>query len=132
VNREGPTLIAEAGHDGYSDLPGRPIHRRHWHFSPLTLTIVDEIGVVDEIVAGKKIDAEAHFHLHPDIEIQQLSAREGTLNLPGGQKVRWHCERGEVRVGPTTWHPEFGLSIKSSYLIITSDDGCCKLNVHWS
>jgi len=125
VSEEGDTFVAEAAHDGYHHLPGKPLHRRRWHLTPGSLHIDDTVSPAD-------IAAEARFHLHPAIEIKQGPANCGTMFLPDGRTVAWSSDGGEARLEPATWHPEFGVSQPSTCLAIALRDGRLTFNVSWT
>ena len=98
------------GHDGYQRLSGRPIHWRQWLFNRQSLSVRDSIN-------GSFHTATARYHFHPSVEVTG-HAGAGTLILPDGHKVRWQVYKGEARVVPSTWHPEFGQSLHSQYIEI--------------
>ena len=72
--------MVEGEHDGYRDLPGRPIHRRSWELGKNVLT------VTDRILSKSANPACLFFHLHPAITVAAL---DGTvhLTLPDGPPV---------------------------------------------
>jgi uncharacterized heparinase superfamily protein len=55
-------------HDGYRHLPGRPVHRRrfHWHDA-------GSLVIHDEIIASQPVTAVARLHLHPDCRLVETS-----------------------------------------------------------
>jgi uncharacterized heparinase superfamily protein len=73
---------AEAGHDGYLWLPGRPIHRRRVEMSPNLLRITDNVtGSGDHSVIGR-------FPLHPSVTSVTQESSGWRLELPGGRVLR--------------------------------------------
>jgi len=93
-DRDVDGLWLSAGHDGYWRLPGKVIHRRRWR--------LDSIGLaVEDAVEGRYKSAEARFH------------------MLAGQDVTWTIERASGRLGPATWHPQFGQSIACEVLSVT-------------
>ena len=62
-------------HDGYERLPGRPQHMRRWSFGPHRLSVEDRIS-------GTFGDAEARFHLHPSVRLEQTD-RSPSCTCPG-------------------------------------------------
>jgi uncharacterized heparinase superfamily protein len=101
-------------HDGYTRLPGKPVHKRHWLFAPNFLQIVDEIK-------GKYNSAEARFHLHPDIECEKISDNELKVSV-GGRQIMITFSVKEIRLVDSTYHPEFGLSLKNICLSVPFAD----------
>ncbi len=124
VAREGDTLVTEATHDGYSHLSGRPVHHRCWRLSEHNLFIEDNVTAPVRF-------ANARYHLHPDVSIQQVAAGSGTLHLPGGQIASWAAEGSAVTLEPATWHPEFGISLQTTCIDISFKDGRSKLTLTW-
>lgn len=103
-------LRAEASHDGYKHLPGRPMVTRCIELDPGRLVISDRITT--------DASAEARYHLHPSVGISSLSESGAILGLSNGQFLRVSCQGGPLRVEATTWHPEFGISEPNSCLVL--------------
>jgi uncharacterized heparinase superfamily protein len=98
-------------HDGYRRLPGKPIHRRCWQFSPEGLKVSDAIQ-------GDFRHAQARFHFHPECNVRNLGKDFG-VDLTGGKKLKIAVAGGQAAVEPCTWHPEFGLNVKNQCLSVT-------------
>ena len=79
---DGSLLTAEAGHDGFRRLPGRPRHHRRWSLTPAGLR-------VDDLVSGQgRHEVTVHWHFAPGT----------TLRLaPGGAVAS--TPAGEFRIG---------------------------------
>lgn len=101
----------DCAHDGYRRLPGRPVHRRTWHFRPGVVTIKDQI-------VGPFRTAQARFHLHPLIEPTARNTEALSLALPGGQRLTLAVRGGTPRIEASTWHPSFGVSVPSRCLVV--------------
>jgi uncharacterized heparinase superfamily protein len=56
---EAGVIVAEAAHDGYRRLPGRPVHRRRWSLARAGLQ------VDDEITGGRRHEIAIRWHLAP-------------------------------------------------------------------
>lgn len=121
VEKRGSVLYAQAAHDGYRHLPRRPIVMRSFELDDTRLVVTD--AVTDGPVA------EARYHLHPDIEISALTDKSALLELPEGQRFEVICTGGNLRLEPSSWHPEFGLSIPNQCLILPLVDGCASLTL---
>ncbi|MGF1876775.1 heparinase II/III family protein [Photobacterium frigidiphilum] len=105
-------ISVECSHDGYVRLPGKVTHARKWQLQHGGLTISDHLS-------GSFISAEAHYHLHPDIRIEEAdSDGQVTLHLPSGSQYTISAEGADIKVLDTTWHPEFGLSIANKKLVL--------------
>ena len=103
-------LCAQASHDGYRHLRGRPIVTRRIELSEQCVRIVDSVS--------GDAKAESRLHLHPAVDIELASDNAALLKLPGGQQLRVLCEGGPIRLKETTWHPEFGISKANCCLIL--------------
>jgi uncharacterized heparinase superfamily protein len=125
VTQIGQALTAQASHDGYRRLPGKPSHHRQWTFSATTLRIQDEIG-------SKDLAADVRFHLHPDVQAEVVTGDKGTFTLPSGQIVLWHAWGDGIRIEPSTWHPEFGVSRPSRCLVVPVRGRRAALDISWS
>jgi uncharacterized heparinase superfamily protein len=122
----GDGIEVRCSHDGYRHLPGRPRPSRRWLFRNGTLAVEDEI-------AGSFGQAEARFHLHPDVRPEvEDGARSGRLVLPDGRGVQWLVEEGEPAIEPSTYHPQFGLSVPSCCLVNRCRRGRSRLRLRWS
>jgi len=100
-----------AAHDGYRRLPGRVIHRRRWEFGPNALLVADRLE-------GDYKIAQARFHFHPHIAVAMHGVREGSLSGAGGLHARVLISKGRARVEDSTYHPEFGYSIRNQCLVV--------------
>lgn len=115
------TQYAEATHDGYLHLPGRPLVSRRFELNEWRLFITDTIST--------DAQAEARFHLHPLVSVTSMTSDCALLALPDGQKLRlsWHGDT--LRLEDSTWHPEFGLSIPNHCLVLPLLSGRASLSV---
>lgn len=106
------TVEVQASHDGYSRLPGRPVHYRNWRAGQARFTVTDRIQ-------GKFRQARAMFHLHPAVRAT-IHGEDGRviLSLDGGKEVLIVVHGAAPRLVETTWHPEFGLSVPATALMI--------------
>ena len=108
--RIGPDLV-EAAHDGFSLLPGRPIHARRVIVRDGAVTIEDHLkGSGAHLV-------EWFVHLHPavaaqvtsrGVELRRLGRRIAIVRPPDGLAVG--LEHG-------AWHPGFNLSVPNRMLV---------------
>lgn len=100
-------------HDGYRRLPGKPIHYRQW------TTVQNGLDIVDELVGSGPHLAEVFFHIHPDWRPHlkgdgacELVSVDGSycLLMRLEPRMAWHIE-------PSTWHPQFGVSLPNFRLV---------------
>ncbi len=125
VASEGNCLVAEAAHDGYRRLPGRPEHGRRWQLFKDRL-------VVEDCVSVANLPAEARFHFHPSARPEQTEAAAGAVLVDGGRRIAWRVDGAGMRLEPATWHPEFGISSPTTCLALTLRDGRSRLELCWA
>lgn len=111
------SLIARGAHDGYTHLPGSPVHRRQWSLSEVQLLIEDTVE------GSGAHQLEAYFHLGPGISAAAAAA-DGAVKLSdieGGRQVTFSAEGGTVEVMPSSWHPEFGKRIDTKAIRVRAN-----------
>lgn len=121
IEQSDAILRAEASHDGYQHLPNRPVVTRCFELNEKQLIITDNVST--------SARAEARYHLHPAINISAVTDEDAVLALPDGQRFKLHCKGGALRVESTSWHPEFGVSIPNSCLIVPLANGRATLSM---
>jgi uncharacterized heparinase superfamily protein len=85
-------VTAEAAHNGYRRLPGRPVHRRRW-----TLTGAG-LQVDDEVTGGRRHEVVVRWHLAPGSAVQ-LQADGAVVSTPAGDFPVSVRSSGPVRLG---------------------------------
>ena len=123
-------MMIRCSHDGYGRLQGSPQHTR-------SLTLTQNTLLIEDQISGKFRRAEARFHLHPAVQIEETIAdgageRVVALRLPKGQRVRVAFEGGLVRHESTTWHPEFGESVPTTCLVNELSGAIVQARITWS
>ncbi len=111
----GKALVVGATHNGYSHLPGRPLHRRDWKLDHNKLIITDRVD------GRGRHTAEINFHLHPDVQAAPGQGHEIDIVHKNGEKLATviaSCIDG-IEIAKSSWHPEFGMSIESQCLRIS-------------
>ena len=117
-------LSIEASHDGYKRLPGEPVHKRAWRLSPGQLAIKDEVD-------GLSFPAQARFHLHPEVRLTKINESSGTIQLHCGREISWSTGGLPVEIERTSWHPEFGVSIPNSCIVLPLVEGRASFELVW-
>lgn len=115
------TQYAEATHDGYRYLRGRPLVSRRFELNERRLLVTDTVST--------NVQAEARFHLHPLVNIISMTSDCVVLALPGGGQLRLQCDGDPLRLEDSTWHPEFGVSIPNHCLVLPLVAGRASLSV---
>ena len=120
----GEALIIRCAHDGYRRLPAKPLHQREWRLSDSNLSIRDDIK-------GGYQEAVARYFLHPEVEVvPNRSLQMGELRLHGSS-IRWKVTGGEVSIVPSSYHPEFGLSLPNHCIEVTFTAELCGIEFSW-
>ncbi len=115
--KQGNELVVSGCHDGYKRLPGSPVHCRTWNYFNSSLDIHDEInGRGDHKI-------EVVFHLHPAIEVVQISKECVTLRVDENIIEIIYSGSGNLFLENSTYHPEFGLSVNNKKLVYCVN--CC-------
>lgn len=126
VLRQDDALIASAHHDGYSYLSGKPLHQRRFKLMDRCLKIEDAIVARHPI----SLNAEARFHLHPNVQLIRHDGRS-FLQLENGKLLTLNTSSESFRIETSTWHPEFGISIETICLILPLHDGLVSIEINW-
>lgn len=119
-------MSVEGCHNGYLRLSGRNTHCRRWIFDADGLTIEDTVH-------GVFAEALAYFHLHPDVLVDatEIRARQVVLRLRDGQRVKFIVEGGTLKVVKGDWHPQFGVTVPNSRLIVNFEKASIKTLMQW-
>ncbi|MEX0383132.1 alginate lyase family protein [Spiribacter sp. 1M153] len=100
-------LFVEAWHDGYTRLSGQPVHHRR--------VVLGSHGLLTtDCITGRYGRAVGYFHLHPAVELDSGTDRHATLRVAGQAVVQEATPSGSTSVMSDHWHPEFGVSQRSS------------------
>ena len=94
-------VIAEAAHDGYRRLPGRPVHRRRWCLTGAGLQ------VDDEVTGGQRHAVAVRWHLAPGSTVQlqangavvSTAAGDFPVSISASRPLRLGVEPGMVATG---------------------------------
>ena len=111
VHEEEELLKVECSHDGYTNLPYKPVHRREWVMDACSLWVMDE-------VRGGQYHALARYILHPSIQIDAIDVNNWKISLPGGQNLRVTVLEGCAQLVPALYAPEFGTVLPTQCLAV--------------
>lgn len=119
-------LTVDAHHDGYCRLAGRNQHYRSWSLRSHALNITDRI-------TGACRDAQAYFHIHPELRISRTETGE-ILMTHLGNKIATMTFEGAAAIDlePGTWHPRFGEAQKNVCIVVRFAGGALITRVRWS
>jgi uncharacterized heparinase superfamily protein len=101
ASREAGGVTAEAAHDGYRRLPGRPVHRRCWSLTGAGLQ------VDDEVTGGQRHAVAVRWHLAPGAAVQlhadgaevTTAAGDFMVSVSAWARLRLAVEPGMVATG---------------------------------
>jgi uncharacterized heparinase superfamily protein len=105
-------------HDGYTRLPGMPLHHRKW------TAIAEGVEVVDEVTGKREHAVELFFHFHPDWRLNLKSNVVCEVHhLHEAHSLKMNLDPGLTwRIEPSTWHPQFGI-VTSNFKLVGSYHG---------
>ncbi len=125
ITEKGGPISVVCAHNGYKRMSGKPTHQRSWHFSENRMKVADT-------VSGELRDACGRFHFHPDIKVKPSTTNDsGELVLNNGRAIRWQILKGMGSLIPSTYHPEFGISLDNKCLEVRFDDSQIEVLFLW-
>lgn len=107
-------FVLEGSHDGYSHLPGRPIHLRRFEIGPGELDITDRIS--PSSVQGGAIS----FLLHPEV-VATIENGRCVLEC-GGKQISFTSSLPATKE-PAVWWPDMGTECATTRLVIKLPPG---------
>jgi len=123
---ESPEVLSVAcSHDGYKRLQGKPVHRRSWQFSPGHMEVADS-------VSGGGRPALARYILHPDVNVERVTADSFHLKLANGRHVLVNVGKGSGRLERAGFAPEFGKVLPTQCIAVDLQDGEAQVRMSWS
>ncbi|HDG1717438.1 heparinase II/III family protein [Vibrio cholerae] len=111
ANNSGEWVTVTAAHDGYRRLKGKVTHRR-------TIAMAAKQLIVSDQLTGDFKQAVAHFHLHPDVQVNVGADGSIQLQLTNGQLIEFRST-GLCQLVDTSWHPHFGQSVATLKIAVT-------------
>ncbi|MEE9926784.1 alginate lyase family protein [Microvirgula aerodenitrificans] len=120
----GEEVKVAAGHDGYMRMPGKNMHWRMWVFKNGAMHISD-------FISGSYRHSMSRFHVHPDVKFE-WRGQELMAMLGEGLWVSLHFEHAcTVRIVESTWHPEFGKTIKNQCIVAEFSGEKMDVSINW-
>lgn len=121
------SIVLEASHDGYRRLPGNVVHRRRWTFTQTAVTVHD-------MLSGRFKSAEAYFHIHPDVQVEEDASMRGVrLILRSGQQVIVLADGAKrLELRRSTWHPMFGASVPNICIVAPFATKSLNVKIAWT
>lgn len=124
VSRNQESLSVACSHDGYTCLPGKPIHRREWQMNSESILVTDW-------VVGGGYSAVARYILHPDVKAAEAGENGWLLVLPRGERVSIKVVSGRSKLESANYAPEFGKVLLTHSLAVDMVDGFARTQFIW-
>ncbi|MEO0882816.1 MAG: alginate lyase family protein [Pseudomonadota bacterium] len=102
-------LLLEGCHDGFTTLPGRPMHARRFLVTP------DRVNITDAITPGRRARAKVNFLLHPDVSASGDGAELELVSR--GVRIGVEASR-DIKCLPAVWWPDMGMERTTTRLQI--------------
>ena len=102
--------VAEAIHDGYARLQGKPLHERYWWLD------ASELLVRDRVHGNGEHEAKLVFPLGPGLVARPAGSQTVEVFDNGSsQSLATFAfgPGGSVFIEPATWHPRFGETVQT-------------------
>jgi uncharacterized heparinase superfamily protein len=125
LSADGDEVVVACAHDGYSRLKGRPQHRREWRFRKSGLAVTDH-------VQGRYGHAEARYHVHPAVRVDNASPQTLRLTLPDGRELRLSAATGTLRVEPSRYASGFGAVVDTVCIVADVRNARACVDFDWT
>ena len=122
---DGPPLTISCAHDGYTRLPGKPVHRRSWTFT-------DDGMSVDDSVSGAVRTAVARYILAPDIDVTPVGENRWRLAHSDGASLVVAVRHGSASITDAHYGPHFGTRLATRCLQVVLIDNHATVTFDWS
>lgn len=117
--------VVTCAHDGYRRLRGQPEHRREWRFRTTGLTVSDR-------VSGRFGHAQARYHVHPSVRIDQEDERTLRLMLPNGRWLRLAVRHGRLRTEKSSYASAFGQVVDTICAVVDLREAQARVEFTWT
>lgn len=103
-----------ASHNGYKRLRPKVNHRRSITANAHSLKIEDSLT--------EKVSAMFHLHIHPGVKCTRINSNSVRLTSKKGKRLVFSSD-STVELLPTTFHPNFGVTIPTQKMVIPFESG---------
>ena len=115
----------QGAHDGYTWLPGKPVHRRVWRFEAAAM-------VVEDTLSHSSHESIARFHLGPGVTLAAAGPDNWNLEIDGTVVANVLCEQGHAEVRASRFAPAFGVVVSTQMLAVHLKRGRAVTRWTWS
>jgi uncharacterized heparinase superfamily protein len=112
-----------AAHNGFKKQGVNCVHDREWLAKDGSVTVTDRL-------IGNYINAIGYLHLHPDIDIVNVSDDE-VLLASADYDIFVKVSGANVSIEDTTWHPQFGIIINNKKLSFSFKQSTMSIAITW-
>ena len=125
IEQGGGQIAITCAHSGYRRLPGRVTHRRRWIFAHRQLSVHDRLeGHFDRAVSRLRV--------HPQWQVTPGGGTDQFGLAGGGRELQLTVEGAESRLTPSTFHPQFGLSLPCSCVESRMRGNSQQVDIRWT
>lgn len=117
-------ILLTAAHDGYVRLTENVVHER-------IFDAIDGAILITDRLIGDSCSGEAHWHLHPDIQVCQRDGAKLILQTASGERIYLTFSDEKFVLKSTTWHPSFGITIPTYKLVSEVNVKGSWLKIEW-
>jgi len=103
-----------ASHDGYKRLRPKVTHQRAIEATSRFCQIEDTLS--------EQVEAVFHLHIHPRVKVNRINATTVELVTPSRSAITFTSDQ-EIKLSPSTYHPNFGVTISSTKIVIPFSNG---------
>lgn len=125
IKKNNNIITISCAHDGYNNLPGKPIHRRFWEIKRNSIIITDKID-------GKFDSAFAYYHLHPNVILNSINKTKWVINYPNSKKKMFMTILSGISTVQTSHYAaEFGKRLPNKSLSLAFQDTSVIVELSW-
>jgi uncharacterized heparinase superfamily protein len=117
-------MAISCSHDGYTFLPGKPLHTRRWELDEASL-------IVDDMVVPAA-DGRARYFLAPDLQAKQVDARRWAVLRGDRVIMNVAVENGDGSVLRVAQAQRFGVITDVDCLVVTLAGGRARTVWSWA
>ncbi len=118
-------VTVSCSHNGYRTQFNPLTHSRQWRLSRRHCQITDTL-------CGDYQQAEARYHLHPDVQVRQQTSDCFELTLPAGESVSMQfTHHASLAVENSQWYPGFGVTQANRCLVATFTQRPLRMDITW-
>ena len=124
IVEEGSHITLSASIKSFGIKKNSYSHSRKFSWQDHSLTIFDCLN--------SSADGISRYYLHPDLYIVMEGTQSGIVKSGSNEEIcRFESYEGKVSVERSVWHPEFGVSVPSSCIVLSEWAGESSFRIFW-